>query len=101
MSYLYCNPENFGLSVIAEIDTAGAYEFDMVVLWRDAEGVLWAAHDSGCSCPCPFENHVWPTDYTEIRNPRDLKPLLEQLRQPIDVIQLGSFMDKVRQALYS
>lgn len=60
MSYdlnVYCSPEKFGLTAIGEIDFSdGSYCFDYTVVWRDAEGQLLYADDSGCSCPSPFES---------------------------------------------
>lgn len=51
----YYSPEKCGLTVIDSIDTAGSYEFDMIVVWRkDDDNTLWYATDSGCSCPTPF-----------------------------------------------
>lgn len=55
-SYIYWNPEDFGLSVVGEIQwTEPCCDFDLTVLWRDATGKLYWGDDSGCSCPMPFE----------------------------------------------
>lgn len=54
----YHNPENVGLKILKTIHLSEeAYQFDMVVVWEDLETkeVYWG-HDSGCSCPSPFEN---------------------------------------------
>jgi hypothetical protein len=71
------NPESCGMELVAEIELSdGCYQFSTVCVWRElSTGKLWGAHDSGCSCPTPFEDHTWPTDFTEIV-------------QPIDAIQL-------------
>lgn len=54
------------------------YEFDQLMVVREhATGDLYAAADSGCSCPIPFENHTFPTDYTLIRSWGDCKALLD------------------------
>lgn len=56
MTSIYYTPEEFGLRTIAEIElSSGSWEFDLVVVWRDAEGRWLVADDSGCSCPTPFE----------------------------------------------
>jgi len=73
MSYLtpdaYYQPESFGLTMVHEIDGPDAcYSFDMFVLWRHADGRLFYATDSGCSCPSPFE------DFTSLA---DLSPLTD------------------------
>lgn len=52
----YYHPENCGLSIFDQIDTAGSYEFDMFVIWTKEDGTLWWATDLGCSCPTPFED---------------------------------------------
>lgn len=54
---VYYSPEKWGMSIFDQIDTAGAWEFDMFVIWeKDDDNTLWYATDSGCSCPTPFEN---------------------------------------------
>lgn len=77
MNEIYYAPEKLGMEQIAEQDWADAYEFDMLVVWRDTDGKLRAATDSGCSCPTPFEDHTFPTDFTEIRSLGDAKGMVE------------------------
>ena len=49
-------------------DPNACYNFSDVILVKDTtDGKIYAAHDSGCSCPSPFESHTFPTDFTEIR----------------------------------
>jgi hypothetical protein len=69
--------ENYGFKIVVDEDTAGSYEFDTVLVVRDADGGLWAAHDSGCSCPTPFEDIEWPKDWTAITKPEDIDPVFE------------------------
>lgn len=52
----YYSPEEVGLTVVGEVDDAGSYEFNTIVVWTDGEKLYWA-HDSGCSCPTPFEEY--------------------------------------------
>ncbi len=53
----YYSPEQFGLEILFDIDTAGSYEFDMFVIWeRKSDRTIWWATDSGCSCPTPFDD---------------------------------------------
>ena len=52
---IYSHPEQHGLTQYGEVEFAGGYEFDLLVVWRDAEGRFYYADDSGCSCPVPFE----------------------------------------------
>lgn len=55
----YYYPQERGLEIVAYIDFAGSYEFDMVVVWRklDDNTLVWAS-DSGCSCPTPFKGYT-------------------------------------------
>src|SRR5690242_7877071 len=77
----YYEPESYGLTIVAQIDTSESYSFDMVVVWRDHYGRLWGAHDSGCSCPTPFESVKYPSDMSPIRAVGDLAPLLNQISE--------------------
>lgn len=53
----YYSPEAFGLELLDDYDIAGSWEFDMIAVWRrKADGALFYAFDSGCSCPSPFES---------------------------------------------
>lgn len=72
--YLYHHPEEYDLEVVAEHEFYEPdYSFDLCVVWRQKEtGQLWTATDSGCSCPVPFEDHAFPTDFTEVRSIADL-----------------------------
>ena len=55
------------------------YDFDDVMVVRDlADGKLYAAYDAGCSCPIPFENHVFPTDFVELRSAQDLRDYVKE-----------------------
>jgi hypothetical protein len=58
MSNIYYNPEAFDLKIVDSVDFADGYDFDMIVVWKtlDGERMYWA-HDSGCSCPSPFEDY--------------------------------------------
>ena len=52
------NPEDFGLSTVAQIEySSWDYEFDTRVVWKDKGGKLFTARDSGCSCPTPFDSY--------------------------------------------
>lgn len=68
MPNVYYNPEAFGLTPVAELEcSSGGYEFDTIVVWSDATGTLLWAHDAGCSCPTPFEDH----DVSTLNRDRD------------------------------
>lgn len=34
------------------------YRFDIVQVRKDYDDGLWISHDSGCSCPSPWERHT-------------------------------------------
>jgi hypothetical protein len=53
---VYYQPEAFGLTIVAELENGGSYEFDTIVVWRRDSGQLLWATDAGCSCPTPFED---------------------------------------------
>jgi hypothetical protein len=62
----YSRPESVGCEIVASIDVAYSYEFDMFVVVRTIEPLpgirkgsyFWAA-DAGCSCPMPFDGAEW------------------------------------------
>lgn len=95
----YYSPEASSLSIVAEIDTAGSYEFDMVVVWRDAEGKLWAAADSGCSCPTPFDEISYPDGMQPVSRWEDVEPLVDRATEYNPSTDVPEFRSKVRQAL--
>lgn len=102
MSSVYTEPEAFGLRQVAEFDAAESYEFSMVVLWRDHRGDLWAAYDSGCSCPTPFEDHKFPTDFVQVRAAADVEPLLRKTSDGyFGAAALLDFQNAVREAVRS
>ena len=58
MMNVYYSPEKFGLEIVGEVEWTGGYEFDKHVVWyQPATGRYLLGHDSGCSCPSPFEHH--------------------------------------------
>lgn len=57
MSNVYYSPEQFGLSVVYEVSVDESYSFDILIAWRHTDGTIYWQHDSGCSCPTPFEDY--------------------------------------------
>ena len=52
----YYSPEKLDLEIFGELDEPNLdYEYNTLVVWKDKEGQLFYAQDSGCSCPTPFE----------------------------------------------
>lgn len=100
MDNVYYNPEKYGLGPVAELELAEPnYSFDTVVVWKHNEnGLLYWAHDSGCSCPVPFE------DYTSLEDLRLVFPdTYDELRRYVadsyDASERLSFLRKVRAEL--
>lgn len=69
----YYNPEKCGLTRLASLeDPEASYSFDTVIFVKDnATGAVFAAHDSGCSCPRPFEDVRGLSDMTRVRSERE------------------------------
>lgn len=38
------------------------YSYDTLKFWKTKDGVVLMAHDSGCSCPSPFEAYEGKTE---------------------------------------
>lgn len=79
---VYYNPAEAGFELLAEVEDrdVGSYEFDFAILLRDREtGKLYAAHDSGCSCPTPFEDVRTLGDLIEIRSVADVMGFIRGL----------------------
>ena len=59
MDDVYYSHDIFGLEKVGEAYEADlSYEFNLFCVWKDASGQLYWAHDSGCSCPSPFEDYT-------------------------------------------
>lgn len=52
----YYNPETFGLEMISFEDRNSCYDYNTQCFFATADGLIYAASDSGCSCPVPFED---------------------------------------------
>lgn len=68
---VYSNPEACGVTMLHSLeDPEACYSFDTIILVKDNEsGRLYTAHDSGCSCPTPFEYIRGLADMMEILSP--------------------------------
>lgn len=64
MTNAYYDPEQYELTTVGTIDWDNEpYEFNETLVLRDKDGVFYWADDQGCSCPVPFEDHSFPSDY--------------------------------------
>lgn len=77
---LYYYPEKSGFELVASGELSEpSYSFDtVIVLKRLSDNTFWAAHDSGCSCPTPFEDRYFPGDFTQIKNWREIKDFIAE-----------------------
>lgn len=63
----YDDPGKYGLAQVGELwEPDMSYEFNMLVVWKHADGRVFYAEDRGCSCPSPFENYEELSDLTEV-----------------------------------
>jgi hypothetical protein len=59
MDNVYYDPAAFNLEVVGSFEFAEPdYSFDMCVVWKNERGQFFVGTDSGCSCPCPFEDQT-------------------------------------------
>lgn len=73
---MYWNHDENLEHIVTLTDPNACYDFcDLMVIKDKRDGKLYAATDSGCSCPTPFEDHVFPTDFSELRSASDLESL--------------------------
>lgn len=64
---LYSCPGNKNLTLLGIIDDPAAdYSFDMIGVWQTEDGRVFYAQDAGCSCPSPFEDSMFDTDFIEV-----------------------------------
>lgn len=97
---VYYQPEKFGLEVVAELALDDEpYSFDILVVWRHSSGLLFSAHDAGCSCPSPFENftsleHVDLFDYDEIE--ARVAEAMNDGYHNLSPMNAANFLNKVR-----
>ena|SRR6266487_1360075 len=96
---VYYNPDKCGLTLIAKVEEALSWEYDMVIAVRDNESdKLYVVHDSGCSCPTPFEDVSSFSDMTEIRSVADAQSFVNSYKS-YDVADKLAFFRKIQEAL--
>lgn len=103
---VYYNPESVGVTTLGEISLDDEpYMFSLILVVQDNEsGKIFAAHDAGCSCPAPFEDHKYPTDFVEIHYASDIQRLVEQHQYDwgnVDKEAVSNMKRLVREKLYN
>jgi hypothetical protein len=91
---IYYSPEKFGVKIVAEYDPSEPYEFDTTLIFEKEDGSLWWAHDSGCSCPVPFED-VGADDLAPYRYDEMVAHLREQYDRSVRGSDLVDFISKL------
>jgi hypothetical protein len=77
-----------------------SYEFDRVVLWR-GHNTFWWQHDSGCSCPVPFEKFKGLPDLCSGSNFADLEAFLRDIESyhQWPLTRVLDFLSQARKAM--
>jgi hypothetical protein len=96
----YYDPAACGLDLVAVLDEADmSYEFNTIIFVKDqATGKFYAAHDSGCSCPSPFENLKGLDDMVPINNAATMEDFIRS-QHGFGAKETIDFMRKVREVL--
>lgn len=64
---VYQYPENHRLKIISVFEREPQWDFNMHVIFKHEDtNKVYYAHDSGCSCPTPFEDFSGIDDMEEI-----------------------------------
>lgn len=94
---IYCNPEEHGIEVVAELMTAD-YSWDICWVIRK-EGQLYAANDSGCSCFGPFDGITEMDDsFIHLTRLDQIDPMIDYVSGVTQSERLD-FRNEVRKAL--
>lgn len=83
MGYLvkdvYYQPKAFDLTPVGEIEwDEESYQFFITAVWLHADGTIYYADDSGCSCPAPFEDFTSLSDLDKADTVQDLINYLDE-----------------------
>ena len=67
-----------------------SYDFDLTAVFKSKEtGELYLAHDSGCSCPSPFEN----TDFEDLTPITSLKDFDDAVQPRMNAENYGWYSE--------
>lgn len=101
-SNIYYSPEDFGLKIVSVLEMHEPdYDFDMTVAWQDIHtGDVYWAHDSGCSCPSPFENILEIGDLTPVRNTKEVSDFINNYWHQPSYSEKNRFLNDIRKAMF-
>jgi hypothetical protein len=94
VSVLY-SPEDFGVETVAAFDVREPfYEFDTILTLRDpATGEFFVVHDSGCSCPVPFDDY---TNRESLGRPLNAHEAVAEIDRLVEEQSYGSVSEYAR-----
>ena len=82
---VYYQPEHFDLEIVGTIELSEpCWSFDTLVVFKHADGRTFWAHDSGCSCPTPFENFTSLESLNEFNDVSELRSAIINRRYSWD-----------------
>jgi len=94
----YSSPGNCGLELVATLEDNEPWQFDIIAFWKDKlSGRYFMAHDSGCSCPSPFEDVRSVSDLTEVSTLSDVLEFTYGQRYLVDRMrpsEVGDFVTR-------
>jgi|SRR5882724_383457 len=108
MNNVYYNPKDFGMELVDVLDQPDmCYEYNtFIVLKHNGSGRIFFAHDSGCSCPTPFEDYhfsvtedgIISTNLTELTKASQAAFEAEVNNFPVTMEEKQSCLVKVKTA---
>ena len=67
------------------------YDFDIIAFWADKDGIVYYGTDSGCSCPCPFEDCTF----------EDIKGFKQEMERVENIESATALIKNWRESIYS
>ena len=96
---IYYNPEDYGLTVIGEVERGEPYQWDGVVAWKHEDGRVLAGKDSVCSCYSPFEWCDGVEDLLHITDAAQIGALLDDAYFDVSAPDRADLLNAVRKEL--
>lgn len=97
----YYSPKKCGLQIIDALeDPAASYDFSTVVAFRKSRTKrVFIVHDSGCSCPTPFEDVHSLADMSEIRTVKEAREFIQGVYTKYRLEDIDTFLERVGKIL--